>query len=1499
MMNLMKQQQLACSETGGEPTIFVSYSRADNQDGWVSGLVARLEEELAAIAAQGEIGLFFDKGSIRQGYGWEQEILAGLRSCRMFLAVLSPNYFVSEWCVREWNWWVRHETSRRCVGEGAAPLYHLTIQGFPHRGSVDEIVAGLMEVAQERSREVRRSVLSKVIVQVQGRQLYDFRPFDRLALGSGSREDLRGQMVALREQTADLLSREQKARASARNSEIPSHNPCFSGRVENLAALRRDLALGVTGITAVINGLGGIGKTELSLAYAHAYAHEYPGGCSFISCAGVQDWREALERLADAKGWEYSDHIRQSIDRHFQALVRSMHEHARREGRMLLVCDNIDHLAVLRGSALSSLRLTDDSIHLLFTSRLEGGAADDKSHLRWHALDSLPVPEATHLLHDLVNPADAEAEEALAEIAAEFCGYTIAVELAGRHLRAHPEETAGELLAKLRRAVLAEQARQAAASSAELYRHDPAQVLGEHKGRIDFILGETLARLTEVEVCVLEHAAQLAPDAVPLAWVRELAGAEHPEIRPVPRDTDDARHAEAEQRWSAVVLRLLALRLLIMPQEETAEARIREIIQTPLAHARMHRLVQEVVRARRPDKARQARERTWALCKKNSRADYDARGRGEAQAFATILAAIASSGLDRAERGETDFLEHVEYVARFTTQHLQDKASLALAESIIRRSIGLQERVLGASYPDLSISLNNLACICERTDRLAEAEVIFRRAIEIDEAHSGTSVQSLRTLATHSHNFAILLIKMNQFDEALFLLRRELLIQQRVSVRWINSTSAEPVVVGALPAIAKLSEVLRLAGRHAEAEELIQQELARWPQDDKTLGSSLGLSDLMMQLALQYKATNRLQQARELYERILAVEERAHGADSPRLATPLFNLAKLYDRLEDYRLAERTILRAIDIYRAYYGENHSEVASGYSVLAQVYQSTNRLEEAMELLRKAIDINVRVYGPEHNLVGNDHDTLALCLQKMGNDKEAEVCFRKSLAICGATMGVRHSWYAVKLFGLVALLRRTGRLGESEEMARLAAEILEEAHGPTHDEYATALNELGHTLEAKGALDEALAIRRQVLEIDERSFGPDSPRVATDCGSLAHSLEERGDYGEAEALRLRAVAICEAAYGLQDATTIRMIEKLALLYRQANRLEEAVELSQKALRLTEAMGNDGSPEIAHRLNVLGLACWQQGKHQEAEGYLRRSVAIFESLELGDSHVIAAPLNNLGLAVRSLGNAVEAEQLFRRVVAIDSLPKNVGKQHGSDVGLHWANLGQTLYQLGKKDETCEAYQHALREREAYYGTDHAEVAGSLNDLAFATAKGGQIQDALPHIARATEILLRQCKRRQSLVVDTPVMVRNFWEMHAEAGMSGDEIFDCLQKHSSQAGLDEPLSHAVIFEAIGADSQRVLVESVLETNQMGQSDVRAGDVLQRYSGFLVLGVNHVGGLSDCIDLAAREVTFLRGGEAFSVTVGPGKLGLMLRPSVPPPRPAAADAPADAAAGE
>ena len=83
--------------------------------------------------------------------------------------------------------------------------------------------------------------------------------------------------------------------------------------------------------------------------------------------------------------------------------------------------------------------------------------------------------------------------------------------------------------------------------------------------------------------------------------------------------------------------------------------------------------------------------------------------------------------------------EHPKYATALNNlaQPLYATNRLAEAEPLFRRALAIDEKSFGPDHPDVAIVLNNLARLLRTTNRLAEAEPLMRRALAIDEKSLG------------------------------------------------------------------------------------------------------------------------------------------------------------------------------------------------------------------------------------------------------------------------------------------------------------------------------------------------------------------------------------------------------------------------------------------------------------------------------------------------------------------------------------------------------------------------------------------------------------------------------------------------------------------------------------------------------------------------------------------------------------------------------------------
>ena len=247
------------------------------------------------------------------------------------------------------------------------------------------------------------------------------------------------------------------------------------------------------------------------------------------------------------------------------------------------------------------------------------------------------------------------------------------------------------------------------------------------------------------------------------------------------------------------------------------------------------------------------------------------------------------------------------------------------------------------------------------------------------------------------------------------------------------------------------------------------------------------------------------------------------GPADPRLATSLNYLAELYRAQGKYAEAEPLYQRALAIWEKALGPEHPIVATSLNNLALLYRDQGKYAEAEPLLQRALAIYEEVLGPEHPNVAAGLNNLAQLYDAQGKYAEAEPRYKRALKIVENVLGPEHPNVAATLDNLAELYRAQGKYAEAEALYQRALAILEKSLGAENPQVATGLNNLALLYDTQGKYAEAEALHRRALAIDEKVLGPEHPGVATDLENYAALLRKTNRDAGAAKMEARAQAI----------------------------------------------------------------------------------------------------------------------------------------------------------------------------------------------------------------------------------------------------------------------------------------------------------------------------------------------------------------------------------------
>jgi tetratricopeptide (TPR) repeat protein len=704
--------------------------------------------------------------------------------------------------------------------------------------------------------------------------------------------------------------------------------------------------------------------------------------------------------------------------------------------RALLILDNIDDARLLHPPH-TDLLSGRPWLHVLATTRLgpQQLSPDDVRH-RLLAVDELPADDALRLIESYQPQgrfANDDERTAAREIVTLLQGFTLAVEVVAVHLA----ERGGRLTC----AALRDRLKAEGLTGLENIAGKTTRGIPHVERLVTVTLAPTLAALSEPESMVLTLAALLPADHIPLPWLRDVAGSAFPDL------AQDAEPGH-DDPWLTLVNHVISLRLLQVVE-------LAPDGQTPRLCG-IHRLVQEVVTQTWPDDLAYGEQAMLDHIKTRATFLRDSWSQVEHRWELVPLTACADHWLARdGDAGP--------WIANHLADPLEQLGKFSAAERLSRSAV---ERMQPGD-PGYAACLNDLAKVLMATNRLAEAETLFRRALtNWEKAFSPNHPD----IAAACNNLAVLLYSTNRLTEAETLYRRALAIIEK----------------------------------------------SRGPRHPDVASQLNNLAYLLME-------TNRPAEAEPLFRRALAIEEASYGPDHPTVATGLNNLALLLQHTNRLSEAESLCRRALAIDKASLGADHPSVAVRLNNLATLLEKTNRPAEAEPLFRRALAIDEASFGPDHPNVARESNNLANLLKAASRLTEAEPLFRRALAIWEKSLGTDHPLVADALNNLAGLLYATDRITDAEEHYRRALAIAEASYGRDHPSVATTLNNLAALLMHTNRLTEAETLYRRALAIGEASLGPNHPAVAARLNNLSLLLRATNRLTEAESLSRRQVKI----------------------------------------------------------------------------------------------------------------------------------------------------------------------------------------------------------------------------------------------------------------------------------------------------------------------------------------------------------------------------------------
>ncbi|WP_435648117.1 FxSxx-COOH system tetratricopeptide repeat protein [Kitasatospora purpeofusca] len=802
--------------------------------------------------------------------------------------------------------------------------------------------------------------------------------------------------------------------------ETPPRNQHFTGRATVLDLLRERFGGGAGTTQAgvqVLLGLGGIGKTQIALEYAHRFAADYDL-VWWIDAEQPELITVALAELAARLGLQVGDSVSAAMEAALGALGRG-----EPTSRWLLIFDNVDEPdGVVR-------YLPGGSGHVLLTSRYSGWSR------RAQALEVDVFGRAESVEHLARRLPDISPEEA-AQVAEAVGDLPLAVEVASAWL-AETDTSIAIYLAQLR----AESARVLSMSTATDYPTPAGATWNISMARLR---EQSPAAVRLLQLCAFLSA---EPIATSLLYSDEMVRA----LVPYDADLSDR----------------FMLGSVIQAISRFALARMDPGTQS----LQVHRLIQAVVLDTLTEEEQRTARHTVHLVLAGARPVV---GETDAPAnwpvFETIWPHLAPSGAEDCDDADTRqlLIDRVRY--------LRTRGDLDGARDLAQALDARWTAALGENDRQTLVLRFHLAAVLRSRGDYAEAlamdeDVLERQRATFGEHHAYT-LMTAGSLAADRRATGLFRAALDLDRETLDRFREvfgddnpltlatanDLALDHRLTgdlatARDLDRETFErrttvlgPLHPATLVSKANWARGQRELGDYRSSLQILEEALAQLHEVlDQDAPECLSAAD---SLSVGLRLVGRTDEARQLAEATYRRHLERHGPGTPAALASALNLAAVLGASGDHEAARDLASSAYEGHRELFGPRHPFTYACAANLAQYRRHCRDPGAAVLLGHDAVRGLTDTVGPEHPSTLNAMLTLANSSSAAGDHEQAEELGRAALRGLSERYGQEHPDALVCRANLAITLRRQGRHHEAAELRSEAVAAITRLLGENH-------------------------------------------------------------------------------------------------------------------------------------------------------------------------------------------------------------------------------------------------------------------------------------------------------------------------------------------------------------------------------------------------------------------------------------------------------------------
>lgn len=464
-------------------------------------------------------------------------------------------------------------------------------------------------------------------------------------------------------------------------------------------------------------------------------------------------------------------------------------------------------------------------------------------------------------------------------------------------------------------------------------------------------------------------------------------------------------------------------------------------------------------------------------------------------------------------------------------------------------------------------------------EALKELEIAYHLCTQLGDNNLYEQIRSLNNIGEVYQEKGDLLLALNYYNQAITLLRSDLLKQQSEMSLYTSPSVAISICV----IFMNWAEIERKIGKYNEAVNMLNELNNIYHLDE--ISDNYIYAQILNNLGMIYFQIDKKNEAEKYYQRSLTMYKNIFGEQHPSIALLYNNIGELYRSEQKASIALDYHQKSLYMRCLFYGNQHPLVAQSLSNLGITLNDLKKYEEAIPYFMKACQIYESAKKENNEDIASVENNLGMSLYLMNDFHHAETHFAKALSILEQHPSINYYLLATICGNLYAVNEKLNKksLACSYRWKRLDyyGKLIESNDFYNTEYYrrdrALDYQELGDQYAEINDTTKLIECYNIAKDILSRSAADENKRYADIFMTKGSEELINQNLGRAEKYIRKALNIYIASYGETNKDVVVCLNLLSSICLGDHRLHKGKDYADKAVSIMESLYPEGSPDL----------------------------------------------------------------------------------------------------------------------------------------------------------------------------------------------------------------------------------------------------------------------------------------------------------------------------------